>query len=252
MPLSLTFTLDARGQPLPENAIPALHATFFRWLERGDADIAQRVHAVSDPKPYTVSPLRVADDGARFRITLLEDALWDALKIGVAGKPEVRVLWATLPLVGAPVIERRSYAEIAQAAGERASIVLRFDSPTSFKSQGMHYPLPDPILVFESYRARWNAFASEALRISDGWADWLRASVAVARAEIVTQSVQFKEYQQIGFVGTVEYAVVKRAPDREGIAPLNVLAEYAYFCGTGHKTTQGCGQTRKLERWMVE
>ncbi|MCI0475995.1 MAG: CRISPR system precrRNA processing endoribonuclease RAMP protein Cas6, partial [Anaerolineales bacterium] len=94
-----------------------------------------------------------------------------------------------------------------------------------------------------------NAFAPEALRISDEWADWLRKSVAVQRAEIRTQSVQFKDYQQIGFVGVVEYAVVNRAPDREGIAPLNALAEYAYFCGTGHKTTQGCGQTRRLVRW---
>jgi len=252
MPLSLSFTLDPRGQQLPENAIPALHATFFQWLERGDAQIARRVHEVSDPKPYTVSPLVVADDGARFRITLLEDALWDALKIGMEGKPEVRVLWATLPLVGAPEIERRSYAQIAQAADERANIVLRFDSPTSFKSNGMHYPLPDPMMVFESYRARWNGFAPDALQISDEWADWLRQSVAVQRAEIRTERVQFKEYAQIGFVGAVEYAVVKRAPDREGIAPLNALAEYAFFCGTGHKTTQGCGQTRRLDRWMVE
>jgi CRISPR/Cas system endoribonuclease Cas6 (RAMP superfamily) len=28
-----------------------------------------------------------------------------------------------------------------------------------------------------------------------------------------------------------------------------VLADYAFFCGTGHKTTQGMGQTRRLERW---
>lgn len=249
MPLSLTFTLDPRGQALPENAIPALHATFFQWLERGDADIARRVHAVSDPKPYTVSPLIVADDGARFRITLLDDALWDTLRSGIESKPTVRVLWATLPLVGAPAIEQRTYAQIAHAARDDTAIVLRFDSPTSFKSQGMHYPLPDPVLVFESYRARWNAFAPEPLRIAEEWAAWLRAAVAVARADIVTQSMPFKDYQQIGFVGTVEYAVVERAPDQEGIAPLNALADYAYFCGTGHKTTQGCGQTRRVS-WM--
>jgi CRISPR-associated endoribonuclease Cas6 len=251
MPYSITLPLAARDQQLPENAIPALHATFFQWLERGDAETARRVHAVSDPKPYTVSPLMVAEDQAmaRFRVTLLEDALWDALKIGVESKPEVRVLWATLPLVGAPEIERRTYAQIAQAAEDKPAVVLQFDSPTSFRSNGMHYPLPDPMMVFESYRARWNAFAPEALTISDEWAGWLRQSVAVQRAEIKTQTVQFKDYQQIGFVGVVEYTVVHRAPDREGIAPLNALAEYAYFCGTGHKTTQGMGQTRRIAQW---
>jgi CRISPR-associated endoribonuclease Cas6 len=249
MPTSLTLSLTTRGQSLPDNAIPALHATFFQWLERGNAEIARHVHEVSDPKPYTVSPLAIADDGARFRITLLDDALWAPLKIGIESKPEVRVLWATLPLAIAPLVEQRTYAQIAQAADDQPVVILQFDSPTSFKSHGMHYPLPDPVLVFESYRARWNAFAPELLRIADEWADWLRQSVAVQRAEVRTQSVQFKDYQQIGFVGVVEYAAVNRAPDRAGIAPLNALALYAEFCGTGHKTTQGMGQTRRLESW---
>lgn len=252
MPSSLTFTLDARGQPLPENAIPALHATFFQWLERGDADLARRVHEVSNPKPYTISPLTISDTGARFRITLLDDALYAPLARGIADQRAVRVLWATLPFADEPRLEQRTYAQIAQAAREDVNIVLCFDSPTSFKSREMHYPLPDPILVFESYRARWNAFAPEPLRIADAWSEWLARAVAVARFEVRSQVMPFKEYAQIGLVGMVQYSVVARAPNREGIAPLNALAEYAYFCGTGHKTTQGCGQTRRLERWSVE
>lgn len=251
MPISLTFTLDPRGQNLPENAIPALHATFFQWLEGGDAELARRVHTRDDPKPYTVSPLTVADDGAHFRITLLDDALFAPLQRGIESQPQVRVLWATLPFAGEPCLEQRTYAQIAQEARDDVDIVLRFDSPTSFKSREMHYPLPDPILVFESYRARWNAFAPEPLRIADTWAEWLARAVAVARFEVRSQVMPFKEYAQIGFVGMVQYNVVARAPDREGIGPLNALADYAYFCGTGHKTTQGMGQTRRLERWVA-
>lgn len=249
MPFSLTFTLDVRGQTLPENAIPALHATFFQWLERGDAELARRVHTRDDPKPYTVSPLTIADDSARFRITLLDDALYALLARGIADLRAVRVLWATLPFANEPHVEQRTYAQIAQEARDDTEIVLRFDSPTSFKSREMHYPLPDPILVFESYRARWNAFAPEPLRIADAWSEWLARAVAVARLEVRSQVMPFKEYAQIGFVGMVQYRVVTRAPNREGIAPLNALADYAYFCGTGHKTTQGCGQTRRVERW---
>lgn len=252
MPFSLTFTLDARGQTLPDNAIPALHATFFQWLERGDAELARRVHEVSDPKPYTVSPLTLADDGAHFRITLLDDALYAPLARGIESARAVRVLWATLPFAAEPCIEQRTYAQIAQNAREDVDIVLRFESPTSFRSREMHYPLPDPILVFESYRARWNAFAPDPLRIADAWAEWLARAVAVARFELHSQVMSFKDYVQIGCVGVVQYCVVARAPNREGIAPLNALADYAYFCGTGHKTTQGCGQTRRVERWFVE
>ena len=260
MPLSLTFTLDPRGQTLPENAIPALHATFFQWLERGDADLARQVHAVSDPKPYTVSPLTREENRARFRITLLDDALWLPLQAGIANQPEVRVLWATLPFATAPHIEQRTYVQIAQEAREETSVTLQFDSPTSFRSHEMHYPLPDPVLVFASYHARWNVFAPAELRIDASWDEWVRDSVAVSRYRLETQVVEFptavgrrSSYQQIGFVGVVQYTVAgKHANIRAGLGPLNALADYAYFCGTGHKTTQGCGQTRRVEEWMVD
>jgi len=252
MPLSLTFTLDTRGQTLPENAIPALHATFFQWLERGDAETARQVHAVSDPKPYTVSPLTREEDRARFRITLLDDALWTPLAVGIANQPEVRVLWATLPFATAPHIEQRTYAQIAQAAREDTSVTLQFDSPTSFKSHEMHYPLPDPVLVFASYHARWNVFAPAELRIDPSWDAWVRDSVAVSRFELRSEVVRYKEFSQIGFVGVVQYTVAgKHANIRAGLGPLNTLADYAYFCGTGHKTTQGCGQTRRVEEWVI-
>ncbi len=251
MPTSLTFALAAGAQTLPDNAIPALHATFFQWLERGDAEIARRVHEVSDPKPYTVSPLRRNGNDAQFRITLLDDALWSPLKVGIESMPEVRVLWATLPFAEEPRVEQKSYAELAQNALEKPSVTLRFESPTSFKSREMHYPLPDPVLVFASYHARWNAFAPAELQIDAAWDEWARDSVAVSRFETNTEVVRHKEFSQIGFVGVVQYSVAgKHADARAGIGPLNALADYAYFCGTGHKTTQGMGQTRRLEKWL--
>jgi CRISPR-associated endoribonuclease Cas6 len=247
MPTSLTIPLAIRGQQLPENATPALHATFFQWLERGDAEIARQVHAVSDPKPYTISPLVRDGDAAHFRITLLDDALWSPLKVGIESKPEVRVLWATLPLADEPRVESRSYTTLAHNAREESTITLQFDSPTSFKSREMHYPLPDPVLVFASYHARWNAFAPAELQIDAAWDEWVRDSVAVSRFELKTEVVRHKEFSQIGFVGVVQYSVAgKHADVRAGIGPLNALADYAFFCGTGHKTTQGMGQTRRV------
>ena len=248
MPVSFTFTLATRNQNLPENCVPALHATFFQWLECGDAELARCVHDEYDPKPYTVSPLVVDNERtACFRITLLDDALLPVLQAGINQAPQVRIAWATLELADAPRITQRSYAQIANAANENPDIILRFDSPTSFRSHEMHYPLPDPVMVFASYLARWNAFAPEPLRIADTWLEWLQQSVAVTRFEVETRAVQFKNFSQIGFVGTVQYSVMPHQSDRGGIAPLNALATYAEFCGTGHKTTQGMGQTRRIE-----
>ncbi|MBI5305477.1 MAG: CRISPR-associated endoribonuclease Cas6 [Chloroflexi bacterium] len=247
MPCSIMFTLAPRAQTLPENCTPALHATFFQWLERGDTALAKRVHDEYDPKPYTVSPLMLDDaQTAHFRITLLDDALLPALQTGIDQVQQVRIAWATLALAGAPRVTQKSYAQIARDADETPNIILRFDSPTSFRSHEMHYPLPDPVMVFASYLARWNAFAPEPLHIADDWMEWLQQSVAVTRFAGETHAVQFKDFVQIGFVGTVQYSVMRHQPDREGIAPLNALASYAEFCGTGHKTTQGMGQTKRL------
>ncbi len=250
MPTSLTFTLAARAQNLPENCVPALHATFFQWLECGDAALAKRVHDEHDPKPYTVSPLTRAGEVAHFRITLLDDALLPALQTGIAQQPQVRIAWATLEFADAPRLTQKSYAHIANAADETPDIILRFDSPTSFRSHDMHYSLPDPVMVFASYLARWNAFAPAPVQIADAWLAWLQASVAVTRFNLESRIVKFKDFIQVGCVGTAQYSVMRQQTDRGGIAPLNALASYAEFCGTGHKTTQGMGQTRRVKDWI--
>ena len=251
MPYSFEIPLDVRFvDQLPEISIPALHATFFQWLERGDKEVAKQVHDVSDPKPYTVSPLvRGGEEAARFRITLLDDALWEPLERGMNATPQVRILWATLPLAGPPTITQRTYAQLAQEASSVPVVVLAFKTPMSFRSHEMHYPLPDPEMVFASYHARWNAFAPELLQIDETWLEWLRESVAVSRFELHSEVVRFKKYTQIGCAGSVLYEVVANKDDRNMCAVLNALADYAFFCGTGHKTTQGLGQTQRLARW---
>jgi CRISPR/Cas system endoribonuclease Cas6 (RAMP superfamily) len=53
----------------------------------------------------------------------------------------------------------------------------------------------------------------------------------------------------VGFVGQVTFAITQaRKLDQAIVWQLNALADYAEFCGTGRKTTQGMGQTRRLRR----
>ena len=253
MPYSLAFALKPI-RTLPASAgVPhrAAHALFYHWLEAAEPKLAQFVHDQADPKPFTVSPLTAdGDERFRFRVTLLEDQYWPYIQQGMKAERTIRADDKILALDGEPQVEHRTCIEIAQAASARWEIVLCFDSPTSFKSREMTYPLPDPMLVFASYRARWDAFVPPELHIDDDWMEWLAQSVAVSRFELASQVVDLGKYQQIGCVGKVQYAVVARGPEADaGRGPLNALADYAYFCGTGHKTTQGMGQTRRLERW---
>ena len=256
MPYSITIPLKTQRVLPQAGGVPerALHALFYRWLEAADPRLAAFVHDQADPKPFTVSPLVDAgDERFHFRVTLLEDQYWEYVQSGLRQERTIRVGPRILALSGEPKIEQRSYAALAQSADPQWIVILRFESPMSFKSHEMHYPLPDPMLVFSSYRARWNAFAPEPLHIDETWLDWLANTVAVARFDLRTRAVDFDQHQQIGCVGAIQYEVMHHgAQSVTQRGPLNALADYALFCGTGHKTTQGLGQTRRLNEWPKE
>jgi len=251
MPYSLTIPLDAAGARLPANPSRALHATLFNWLERGDPAIARVVHDEMEPKPFTLSSLYPQGTGRlAFRVTLLQDDLWPILWAGVSAAKEVDVVGDLLPIAreGMEIIHRPYEALVAEAKCE-TRLTLRFLSPTSFKAGPMHYPLPDPHAVFQSYLSRWNAFAPRSLQINVSLLDVVDAHVAVARYRTQTEIVDLQRGKFVGFVGTVSYQVLRSHLLGDDILrSLNVLADYACFCGTGHKTTHGMGQTRRLPR----
>jgi CRISPR/Cas system endoribonuclease Cas6 (RAMP superfamily) len=158
MPYALTLTLDTRAaRNLPDNCTPMLHANFFQWLEAIDANLAHLIDSGEGAKPFTVSPLRVEGDLGRFRITLLDDDLFPILMAGLAQRSAVRIHANVLPIAVEPEIVQRTYESLVKQAGRWASVVLRFDTPASFKSNEMHYPLPDPVFVYGSYLTRWNS-----------------------------------------------------------------------------------------------
>lgn len=255
MPASLELPLDRHfAERLPRNAVPALHANFFRWLEAADPALARALDAADGPKPFTVSPLFVARGWASFRITLLQEGLLDLLEAGIRARPEVDILGRRLPILADDLsIVAAEYDRLLTDAARDRQITLHFRTPMSFRSEGMDYPLPDPELVFDSYRRRWNAFAPARLAIPDDWLGWLRRSVAISRFDVRSEPMRFPDGLQIGCAGKVQYTVVGPAalPD-DDVAVLNCLADYAFFCGTGRKTTQGMGQTLRLAGWAEE
>ena len=243
VPLKVARVLDRESG----TAHRALNALLYHWLDAADPKLAAFVHDRAEPKPFTVSPLMADGDGRfRFRMTLLEDEYGPYVSRGMERERTVRVGDKVLVIAGEARIEQHGYAELAQQAGTRSVVALQFESPTAFKTREMHYPLPDPVLVFASYHARWNAFAPPEYRIDEDWREWLAYHVALSQVEVHTETLSFGRYQHVGFVGRAEYTVVDRHSDPPAPrGPLNALADYATFCGTGHKTTQGMGQTRR-------
>jgi CRISPR-associated endoribonuclease Cas6 len=125
------------------------------------------------------------------------------------------------------------------------AINLSFLSPTSFRSRKHHFPLPVPTNLFHSYLRRWNDFSGMVYDQGD-FLNWIESAVIIQRHHLQSvKTVAGKRGSVTGFTGAIELALDKSFlshPDYPQI--FMALLRLAPYCGTGHKTTFGLGQTR--------
>ena len=245
----------------------AMHALFLDLTGQADAPRATALHESNDLKPFTSSNLiglrgpegsqrAVVQPGAafRWRVTAFEPGLAELwLTHILPGLP------ATLTIGDVPFAVRGWTADAAQdgwaGAGSYAELTmqhtlqprppgpwinLRFASPTTFRSGGNHVPLPIPSLMLGHWLEKWNAFAPLALH--PDVRSFAEEQVVVNRYDLHTEPVQFGPATIIGFLGQCSLTVRHDDPYWRRIPHL--LAAYSFWCGTGHKTTHGLGQTR--------
>jgi CRISPR-associated endoribonuclease Cas6 len=145
--------------------------------------------------------------------------------------------------------------------GREPSLTLEFASLTAFSRGNSHMGygtyhvlFPHPQQVFQSLLRRWDDIAPpEFAHVIDKERieQYLQEDgVIVIDYDIKAHHVHFTTHLQRGFVGTCTYQLRgsngKTAPD----APLTLwqqlylLAQLPFYCGVGHKTTMGMGQTR--------
>lgn len=243
------------------------YALFLHLVESIDRNLSSRLHDGDGPKPFTVSPLRGkftrAGDQIRLsakslyeiRLTILDDTVFSAFLGSLllkATSAELRlqnsvfnvVEVATTPDKSPWALCRQWHELLGQATPQRR-ISLRFLSPTAFRSGGKRNNLfPQPSLVFGSYLSRWNALNPVKLSLSVLGA--LDERVIPAQYRLETRILHFNNYQETGFEGVCNYLIDSGMPDEDVLA-LNVLADFAFFSGTGAKTTMGMGQTRRID-----
>jgi CRISPR-associated endoribonuclease Cas6 len=140
----------------------------------------------------------------------------------------------------------RSYSElIEQASHTQHTITLHFLTPTSFRRGNVDFPMPDPRLVFRNYRTRFEEFAQIAfLSDFDAQVEFYTGVARLHRLE--TTTIRTKKVSLVGFTGSVTYFIDKKAPP-DLVFQMNLLADFAFFCGTGRKTTVGMGVTVRIE-----
>ncbi len=249
---SLVVELAAadRGH-IPPTLSRALHGLVMNWLNLGNPQIADSIHA-SQESPLSLSGLlgnrrprgTQAGDNFYFRVCLLDGSLMEPLLVGMEK-------WGTQPLIlGQFAFALRSiytlpgthrlagsadYRLLANTPQTTTDIELNFLSPTSFKQRQNTQPFPLPELVFGSLLRRWNAFAPEELKFSA--VEW---EGLVSAYELKTYALKMEGGSEIGAQGWVRY----RFPNLEQAKLATVLAHFAFFSGVGRKTSMGMGQTQ--------
>lgn len=253
------------------------HAAFFSLLRIGNPKQAETVHAGSGPKPFTVSPLIAkgarhrdrlhlkAETECRLRFTFLSDALFAHFApVFFTGQlPSIRLGQATFQvdrlITTRPETEgwggTTTYEELVDAAAQETRMQMRFYSPTAFRAltprgqDRRDAPAIDLMRCYQSWVNKWNAFAP--MRIDkEKLLDFVERHAGLTAVDSKSRMLDFGRHRVGGFVGSCAYqffveARSAEAADLEMLGWVNLLADFAFYCGTGYKTTMGMGQTRR-------
>lgn len=250
------------------------HAAFLSILKESNPEVAKAVHAPAAQKPFTVSPLIAraknqdnrlhikAGTECKLRFTFLDDALFQ--HFGKAfltfTMPPIRLgdaVFQVRQMVSHATEERswsksETYAELVQSAKTDTRMSFRFYSPTAFrrltprgqKTRSDVYI--DLVRCYQSWINKWNAFAPMEFDKTE-ILTFVREYIQLTSVATETKKLNFGKHTEFGWVGTCAYVFYPEdSLDENLLRAANCLADFAFYCGTGYKTTMGMGQTRRV------
>jgi len=263
----LVFLKPKALAPVGRTLGRSLHGLFMSLLADANPKLADRLHSPMPIKPFTVSMLRgrllcqgnqrlaSPDEKYWVRYTVLAEEVFAALShillgkylyqeaVDIDGQPFEITEVAVEPRQSQGWARLATYEQLCDQAATERRIRLHFASPTTFRTGDVNLLFPLKTSVFGSYLRKWEAFSPVSL--STDLLDFIAEHVVAERYRLETKVVSYNRRAQYnGFVGTCQYRIL--ADDRDGIRQVNALADFALFAGTGQKTTQGLGQTKRV------
>jgi len=276
MLLSAVIPLVAANTPEENTYLGrACHGLFLNLVGRANPSLAEELHAPRGAKPFTVSALFSWEkphlvqpevrEGERYwiRFTSIQADLSHLLAEEVLPHlPPVVELGPGRFQVETPITEDEAHpwarTTTAEAMVEEwfgggsppRRFELEFASPTAIRRIHRNIVLPLPPGIFQGYLRAWNRWVCPAF--DRDLLDLVEAEVHVTRYRLETRALDFGPKKagepssgrrmELGFVGRCAFTIFHREPAMRRV--IQLLADFAQFCGTGYKTTQGMGQTR--------
>lgn len=236
----------------------ALHAWFLDQVRQYDPNLSEYLHDGQSEKPFSISGLEsksypqiqplelIGGKSYLWSVNLLSKSVVEWSKKWLANAPKTIKLRSVNLKIEAITLNLAptTYQELILAKPSK-NINLSFLSPTSFRRKGHHFPLPLPTNLFHSYLRRWNDFSGQEID-SEKFLAWIDEQVIILRHNLESVKVAAgKKGTVTGFTGAIELSLTQEASLQADYVKLySALGRFAPYCGTGHKTTFGLGQTK--------
>ncbi|MBD2496684.1 CRISPR-associated endoribonuclease Cas6 [Nostoc sp. FACHB-280] len=264
--VGLVFDLEATATAsLYSQYTIGLHAWFLDQVRQVDPDLSAYLHDGESEKAFTISALEgqllpsgkqlklVANQIYHWHINALSQRVALFLKQWLTNLPKIIDLrGASLQIKQVSIAHApTTYAQLLRSPIEKSVVDLSFVSPTSFRRKGHHFPLPVPENLFHSYLRRWNDFSQQPVD-QEAFVNWIDESVIIHQHHLESMKVAAgKQGSVTGFTGAISLGLSRAAlANTEFTQLFYALLRLAPYCGTGHKTTFGMGQT--CSGWLSE
>lgn len=266
MPHSLIFNLLPLSPISPQYLSGRhLHALFLTLVSSVDKQLGNHLHQANTDKAFTLSPLQITNNRKNhqtlqwehqqtitkgtpcwWRITLLDDSLFrqltqlwlnlnpaqpwhlgstDLYITSILGTPQNNQPWANAC----------TYQQLYERASEtNRSLTFNFATPTAFRQGKYDSSLPTREAIFNSLLNRWKKYSSIEL------IDFSLETIFPSFFDIRTAMVIDSRSKFIGCTGKITYRILGNFEPLQ-IKQINTLANYAFYCGVGRKTTMGMG-----------
>jgi CRISPR-associated endoribonuclease Cas6 len=251
------------------------HAALLAIIRKSDPNLAETLHAQSAQKPFTVSPLIAkgkhherqlhirAGTDCKLRFTFLDDTLFKNFGHAflTSNLPMIRLgdaRFQVKQMVSHGTEERswsksETYAELIQSAKTDTQMSFRFYSPTAFRrltprgQQTRSETFVDILRCYQSWINKWNAFAPIKLDKTE-ILEFVREYGQVTSVRTESRVLNFGKHTEAGWIGVCAWTFYPEGLlDDDLLRSVNCLADFAFYCGTGYKTTMGMGQTRRID-----
>lgn len=262
--VGLTFELiSPQATLLSPDYTKGLHAWFLDQVRQKNPSLSQELHDDQSEKAFTISRLEGKFSTAarqlqfnpnqtyHWSVTALSAEVVRWMHDWLMTFPETLQLRDTrLQFQGVNFcLPPTTYGQLL-ALPPSKSLPLSFLSPTSFRRKGHHFPLPVPTNLFHSYLRRWNDFSGHPFD-QEPFLEWIDEFVVINRLHLESLKVPGgKKGSVTGFTGAISLSLSPSLPNPPEFRQLySALGHLAPYCGTGHKTTFGLGQTRS--GWLI-